>query len=145
MKHLNVLWVTTCEVFILVGTQLVQDLCTHSDYKCKLLEEERQAKLGGHSTNSLPLLDAFLMESMRTNSFQSTAVHRTAIKPFTFSDGYTVPAGHSVGFHQERVFLDPETYPDPGSFLPERHMQSSRASTEVGPQWPFWGAGKNAW
>ena len=91
------------------------------------------------------LLDGFLMESMRTNCFQSTAVHRTALRPFTFSDGYTIPEGESVQFYQEKVHFDVNRYHEPGTFDPRRYGGNRRAATDVSMEWPFWGVGKNAW
>lgn len=37
-----------------------------------------------------PFLEGFIMESMRIYCFQSTAVHCTALRPLTFSDGNTL-------------------------------------------------------
>lgn len=85
------------------------------------------------------------MESMRLHCFQSTAIHRKAIIPFTFSDGYTIPAGQSVQFYQERVYLDENRYGQSTIFDPRRYKGSSRSVTDVGMEWPFWGAGRNAW
>lgn len=91
------------------------------------------------------LLEAFLMESMRTNCFQSTAVHRTALRPFKFSGGYTIPEGESVQFYQEKIHFDEARYPEAEMFNPSRFHGSRRAVTDVGMEWPFWGVGKNAW
>ncbi|KAF1969290.1 hypothetical protein BU23DRAFT_377151, partial [Bimuria novae-zelandiae CBS 107.79] len=68
----------------------------------------------------LPLLDAFVTESMRTQCFSSTRIHRIALDDYTFSDGYTVPAGHTVGFNIRRLFNDESIYPCPEAFNAER-------------------------
>lgn len=85
------------------------------------------------------------MESMRTHCGQVTAVHRTAVKPFTFSDGYTVPAGQSVQFYQAGMHSSEQYYTRPDTFDPGRFQGGNRSVTDVGMEWPFWGVGKFAW
>jgi cytochrome P450 len=85
------------------------------------------------------------MESFRTHCFQLTATHRAAVSDFAFSDGYVVPAGQSVQFYQAGIHLDQERYKDAERFDPERFRGSVKSATDIGMEWPFWGAGKNSW
>jgi len=90
-------------------------------------------------------MEGVLMESMRSHCGQATAVHRTAIQPFVFSDGYTIPPGQSVQFYQGGVHFDEEKYASPEKFDPGRFEGGLRSVTDIGMDWPFWGVGKNAW
>lgn len=93
----------------------------------------------------LPLLESFLVESMRTHCFLTTVIHRVPLKSFTFHDGYTVPQGEIVEFFQHRTMNDDVLYPEPYNFDPERHVRTGRKATDMGVQWPFWGNSKLAW
>lgn len=90
-------------------------------------------------------MEGVLMESMRLHCFQSTGIHRKALSRFTFSGGYTIPAGQSVQFYQEGVLQNESHYAQATTFNPQRYRGSSRSTTDVGVEWPFWGAGRNAW
>jgi cytochrome P450 len=92
-----------------------------------------------------PLLEGFLVESMRTHCFLSTVIHRVPLKPFTFHDGYTVPKGEIVEFYQYSTMNDETLYPNAAKFDPERHQSTGRAATDMGIEWPFWGTLKLAW
>lgn len=82
---------------------------------------------------------------MRMHCFLPTVVHRVPLQPFSFHDGYEVPKDEIVEFFQYATMNDPEIYPDPGRFDPRRHEAISRAATDMGREWPFWGNAKLAW
>jgi cytochrome P450 len=130
-----------------VSVQFIKDIYTHTSLIPALLEEIEAAPSTPPTSTTANdcLMEGVLMESMRLHCFQSTAIHRKAISPFTFSDGYTIPAGQSVQFYQERVHLDENRYAQSTIFDPQRYYGSSRSVTDVGMKWPFWGAGRNAW
>jgi cytochrome P450 len=132
--------------YIQVATHLIQDLYLHKQH-VPSLQAEAGDLLDDSSTDleKLLLLDNFLMESMRVNCFQSMTVHRIALQPFTFSDGYNVPPGDCVQFHQHQVLSDEDSYPNALVFDPTRFQGKGRAATEIGRQWPFWGVPKLAW
>ncbi len=79
---------------------------------------------------------------MRYHCFLSTVIHRVPLKTFTFSDGYTVPKGEIVEFYQYKVMND---YPNAAKFDPTRFQNTSRAATDMGMEWPFWGNSRLAW
>lgn len=93
----------------------------------------------------LPLLEAFLVESIRTHCFLSTVIHRVPLKPYTFHDGYTVPKGEIVEFYQYRAMKDESLYPNPDKFDPSRYKGTGKSATDMGFEWPFWGNSKLAW
>lgn len=130
-----------------VSVQFIKDIYAHTSLIPDLLDEMEAAPSPPPVSTTAKdcLMEGVLIESMRLHCFQSTAIHRKAIKPFTFSDGYTIPANQSVQFYQERVHLDEQRYDQPTAFNPRRYKNSSRSVTDVGMDWPFWGVGRNAW
>lgn len=130
-----------------MATQFLKDLYFHTTFHTQLIDEIQGSQIlpSTSRTKQTSLLEGVLMESMRTHCFQATAVHRTAIRPFTFSDGYTVPAGESVQFYQAGVHFDEKRYSEPDTFDPTRFQGGLRSVTDVGMEWPFWGVGKNSW
>lgn len=130
-----------------VATQFVKDLYCNKSFHTQLIKEIQQSQITPSTSGprQASLLEGVLMESMRMHCGQTTAVHRTAVQPFTFSDGYTVPAGQSVQFYQAGVHFDEKRYNQPEKFDPTRFQGGLRSVTDIGMEWPFWGVGKNSW
>lgn len=130
-----------------VTVQCMQDLYSHGSIRAASIEDVGRSSVSAETTLAAqpPLLDGFLMESMRTNCFQSTAVHRTALIPFRFSDGHAVPQGESVQLYREGIHFDDGRHQQPNLFNPWRYRESRRTATDVAMDWPFWGVGKHAW
>ncbi|KAH9072825.1 cytochrome P450 [Lactarius deliciosus] len=59
-------------------------------------------------------IDSFLRESMRVNSI--LGLSRISLRPFTFSNGVTVPAGTFIAVPSAAVHMDGEIYPNPEEF-----------------------------
>ncbi|KAH9067779.1 cytochrome P450 [Lactarius vividus] len=59
-------------------------------------------------------IDSFLRESLRVNGI--LAVSRLALRPFTFSNGVTVPAGTIIAIPSAAVHMDGKIYPNPEEF-----------------------------
>jgi cytochrome P450 len=96
--------------------------------------------------NKLPLLESFLVESIRTHCFLATVIHRVALQPYTFSDGYTVSKGEIVEFYQHKAMGDEARYEDAAAFNPSRFKDTGRVATDMGGMdWSFWGNSKLAW
>jgi cytochrome P450 len=129
-----------------MATQLLEDIYTHPEY-LQALREEVKGVLNDPSANmtNLPLLESFLVESIRTHCFLATVIHRVPLRSYTFSDGYTVPPGEIVEFYQHKVMSDNSTYPDAMKFNPERFKGTGKTSCDMGMSWPFWGNSKMAW
>jgi cytochrome P450 len=129
-----------------IVTHLLQDIYNHPEYLPALREEVKDVLDDPRPDMSkLPLLESFLVESMRTHCFLATVIHRVPLKEYTFFDGYTVPTGEIVEFYQHNVFRDDTIYPNAQKFDPSRFKGTGRASTDMGMEWPFWGNSKLAW
>lgn len=129
-----------------IATHLLQDIYTHQEY-LPALREEVKGVLDDPLPDmaKLPLLESFLVESIRTHCFLSTVIHRVPLKPYTFHDGYTVPSGEIVEFYQYSAMRDESIYPNPGKFDPSRFNGTGKSATDMGVEWPFWGNSKLAW
>lgn len=129
-----------------MATQLLEDIYTHPEYLPALRDEVKEI-LDDSSANmtNLPLLESFLMESIRTHCFLATVIHRVPLRPFTFSDGYTVPTGEIVEFYQLRMMSDETIYQEAKRFNLERFNGTGKTSCDMGMNWPFWGNSKLAW
>ncbi|KAI9464594.1 cytochrome P450 [Lactarius psammicola] len=73
--------------------------------------EEGWTKAG---MDKMPKVDSFLRESQRIDVILSLG--RIALRPFTFSNGITVPAGTLIAVPTAAVHTDGEIYPNPEEF-----------------------------
>ena len=55
------------------------------------------------------------------------SLQRIAQVPWTFNDGFSVPAGAMVAFPGYHRGHDPDVHPDPESFNPQRHLRKRDA------------------
>ncbi|KAI9147222.1 Cytochrome P450 monooxygenase ccsG [Paramyrothecium foliicola] len=108
------------------------DLMEHTDVAAEILEEIEQVK-ETHSVwtrqalSELRIMDSFMRESGRVHSLtQMTALQRLALKPFTFKDGFSVPAGTTMAFPSLHYGLDPEVHPDPETFDAKRAFRKRK-------------------
>ncbi|KIK42207.1 hypothetical protein CY34DRAFT_83942 [Suillus luteus UH-Slu-Lm8-n1] len=72
---------------------------------------------------SLPYLEAFILEAMRwrplaTNVLQT--IHRPKVDLTHWQENYHIPAGTTVYGNHWSISRDPEVYPDPDAFKPQR-------------------------
>ncbi|KAM7185885.1 cytochrome P450 monooxygenase [Rhypophila sp. PSN 637] len=76
----------------------------------------------------LRLLDSFMRESARFHAFaQVLSLQRIAQVPWTFSDGFSIPAGATIAFLGYHQGHDPDFHPDPETFDPKRHLRKREA------------------
>ena len=115
----------------------------------RLLAEPRYAEMLQHeadeafaaglvdaaSIRGLEMTYAFLAEIMRCRTI-TPVILRTACNSFEF-EGHWVPAGTSLWLAPGVVHTDPDYYPNPDRFEPERHLPPRLESQQKGAFVPF--------
>ncbi|KAI0059966.1 cytochrome P450 [Artomyces pyxidatus] len=76
-------------------------------------------------------VDSFLRESQRIHGLNFASMRRVALKPFTFSNGVTIPAGTTVACCTKPVHQDSAIYDHPDVFDPLRFIDVRK---DQGPQ-----------
>lgn len=111
---------------------LVDNLFRSPDALGRAREEAANAASGPASGfASLPYLDAVAKETLRLRPIITEAM-RTLRQPLLLGD-VEVPAGMHVGASIVLAHNDPERYPEPLVFRPERFLERSFAPTEYLP------------
>jgi cytochrome P450 len=77
-----------------------------------LKETQRVDGLATGSLGSLPKYE----QLMSAPSFSAVVMSRIALRPFTFSNGVTIPAGTLVSIPASAVHTDENIYPNPDEF-----------------------------
>jgi len=122
-------------------------LSIHKEYKLDVLAELQGLPMGYSvkDLESLPLLDSFVKESARLNSFEAVTGRRKALVPFIFSDGRIISPGDWVGIPQRAMMLDPDNYTNPSEFDGFRSLKIPSEKvryTDASPKWHYWGCGR---
>ncbi|KAI8869181.1 cytochrome P450, partial [Ramicandelaber brevisporus] len=126
------------------GANLIFDTTGRANIMQAIIEE--QHKLGTVSTASvdMPLLDACIRETMRTNSFQVVPMRR-AMQDLTFSNGMQVPEGRICISVTTDAHVNPDIHPQPFKYDPYRFVNVPRKSaTTVSRDFRHFGGGRNA-
>ncbi|KAI4139758.1 MAG: hypothetical protein LQ341_004096, partial [Variospora aurantia] len=133
------LWFGSVHQLAMTTTYAIQDLCLQPYWMQETRSElHRVSQLSSTvDPESLPLLDAFIQESMRVNPSDAISGRRKAIEPFRFSDGLLVKAGDWVCLPQQAMLRDERLYPQPACFNPTRFLRRQK----VQDLWPVWGLG----
>lgn len=97
----------------------------------RLVEELRTANESPEAFSRLPWLDAVCKETLRLYPVVPE-VMRTLNRPWHFA-GYDLPKGTSVGASVHLTHYNPELYPEPLSFKPERFNKRSYSPFEYLP------------
>ncbi|KAH9993110.1 cytochrome P450 [Russula vinacea] len=104
----------------LTFTQVLYRLLANPEYIEPLREEvdavtkeEGWTKAG---IDKMHKIDSFLRETQRLDGLGLLAVSRLALRPFTFSNGVTVPAGTLVSIPASTTHTDERIYPNPDEF-----------------------------
>ncbi|EMD58399.1 hypothetical protein COCSADRAFT_154619 [Bipolaris sorokiniana ND90Pr] len=102
--------------------QMIYQILMSPEYLEPLRAEITRAleETGGFTTSftsRTPLMESFVRETMRLYPTGVVSVTRAVMKkPFTFSDGYTLPVGSRFAFPIQAIQCDPENYQDPLTF-----------------------------
>ncbi|KAF8463187.1 cytochrome P450 [Russula ochroleuca] len=78
-----------------------------------VITEEGWTKAG---IDKMHKIDSFIREAQRVDNFTLLPFNRLALRPFTFSNGVTVPAGTLVSFPASAIHTDERIYPNADKF-----------------------------
>ncbi|KAK0623674.1 cytochrome P450 4A10 [Immersiella caudata] len=106
-----------------------------------LRRESLQHQSTGANVNSPPYLRATIKEGMRLSMASPTRLTRTVSGSGMNFRGHHLPAGTNVGLGAFQLHLNPDVFPDPEQFLPERWEQ---ATPEMQRDWVPFGMGSRA-
>ncbi|KAM5539416.1 hypothetical protein V8D89_006868 [Ganoderma adspersum] len=74
--------------------------------------------------DSLPYMKATVKEALRWHSVAPLLVPRTTVRDDVYN-GYFIPTGSIIMFNSWATFQNPEIYPEPEKFIPERFLKSN--------------------
>ncbi|KAJ3962193.1 Peptidyl-prolyl cis-trans isomerase H [Colletotrichum tropicale] len=103
----------------------VYDWIAHPEYHDDILLEvtetlaKVQANNGQWTLQHVAMmrkLDSFMKESARLNPIGFVSTQRYTLKPYTFKDGFHLPAGTTIMFHSDGAHYDADNYPEPDKF-----------------------------
>jgi len=91
---------------------------------------------------NLPYIDALVKELLRWNPPTPIAVPNRAMQDDVYR-GYFIPAGATVIQNVWAIFRDPNIYPDPEAFNPDRFLKDGKINPLVfNPEDRVFGAGR---
>lgn len=101
-------------------TQALFDLAVRPSY-IEALRDEVESVIRDDGLTKLSLhkmrkLDSFIKESQRFGGAGALAMHRKVLNDFTFSDGTTIPRGHSIAVANFSMHHDQDFYSNPDEF-----------------------------
>ncbi|KAJ5019546.1 Isoflavone reductase-like protein P3 [Colletotrichum sp. SAR 10_99] len=127
------------------ATNALYTLASMQDIIPVLREEIQEALVGsGNEFNNAALqnmvkLESFLTESMRTYPMSAANAQRKVLRPFTLSNGQTIPAGVLIEIPSAAVNMDDNLYPSSIQFdafrfskLRQSKVKATEDGTEVG-------------
>ncbi|KAI1845528.1 hypothetical protein JX266_008386 [Neoarthrinium moseri] len=94
-----------------VALSIIYDLIDHPDSLQEIKEEISR------------VFGDFMKESLRLHTLQQLTVQRAALVPWTFKDGFQLPAGTNISFASQQLNLDEDVYPDAQTFDAKRFLR----------------------
>ena len=135
-------------IFLLAGYETTASLLSFSSYNLALNPESQQklyeevktcSDLNYESVSKLPYLDAVINETLRLNN-PVTRVEREANEDYELGDtGITLKKDSVVAIPIHAIHHDPEFYPNPHQFRPERFYGEEKANIKPYTFLPFGG------
>jgi cytochrome P450 len=131
---------SNCKTLLLAGHEttttsmcaIMHLLAAHPDIQDKVREEVRSV-VGNVLTvpslqqqKQLVYLNAVVREAQRMYPPAAQTIARRATQDITFPDSTAIPADASVAVNIWAMCYDPSIWPDPHTFLPERHLGDDR-------------------
>jgi len=109
-------------------------MCLYPEVQ-KKAQAELDSVLGGrlpefNDRPHLPYLNALMKESMRWQQVLPLAVAHTSREADEY-DGYYIPKGTIVMGNSWTILHDPEVFPDPLTYNPDRYLKDSKINTDV--------------
>ncbi|TFK76724.1 cytochrome P450 sterol C22-desaturase [Pluteus cervinus] len=124
-----------------------QHLADHPEIMAKVVEEQERVRQGNwespltlETLEQMTYLNAVVRESMRVKP-PVTMVPYRATKAFPITDNYTVPANSMVIPSFFNSLHDPEVYPEPEAFKPERWLDAQGPANQNPKNYLVFGAG----
>lgn len=90
---------------------------------------------------NLPYLDSIVTEILRWNSVAPTGLPHAAMEDGTIQ-GYHIPKGAIIITNLWNMLHNPEIYPDPFAFKPERHIATPERPAQLDPREICFGYGR---
>ncbi|KAI2601879.1 cytochrome P450 [Hypoxylon sp. NC1633] len=111
-----------------VGTSILLDMMDHTEsieeIRAEIAQVEKEnSGWSQHALGQLRVLDSFMKESMRLNTFTQVTIERMVLSSITFSDGFSLPAGTQVSFPNQQLNLDPDVHADARAFDAKRFLR----------------------
>ncbi|KAI1822652.1 cytochrome P450 [Xylaria intraflava] len=161
VHELMAIWFGSVHALSTTITFAIHDLCLHPEYVNPLREELlRDYHTFERTATGLSLLDSFIKESARLTPVESMSTRRSALQPFTLSDGTVVNVGDWACTPVRAIMQNAEFYPEALAFNGFRFVDQSRVGiasgnfkflqpkpsklTDVDNTWHVWGTGRMA-
>ncbi|KAF4633231.1 hypothetical protein G7Y89_g4888 [Cudoniella acicularis] len=117
VHELMAIWFGSVHALSTTITFAIHDLCLHPGYveplrrelQCGYADFERTA-------TGLPLLDSFIKESARLTPVEAQSTRRSALQPFSLSDGTRLEVGDWACTPVRAIMTNPTFYPTPLDF-----------------------------
>ncbi|KAH9970801.1 cytochrome P450 [Russula compacta] len=111
---------TSIHTTSLTFTQVLYRLLANPEY-IEPLRKEVEAVVAEEgwtkaAMDKMHKIDSFVRETQRVDGLAVLAINRLVLRPFTFSNGVTIPPGTLVSLPMRAVHTDGEIYPHPEEF-----------------------------
>jgi len=124
-----------------------QHLADHPEILAKVRDEQEKVRMGDYQKpmtlemlDGMTYLQAVIKESLRIKP-PVTMVPYRATKAFPITEDYTVPANSMIIPSFFNSLHDPDVYPEPDVFHPERWLDSDSSANANPKNYMVWGAG----
>ena len=150
-NELGSLLVGATDTTVVVATWMLWELATRPDWQSKI-----RAELHAHNVSfregvpayqdikPLPILDAFVLESMRMHPAQAIGLPRVARTSTAIVGGVAVPAGTYLSVPSRQVHRNPTVFPEPDEFIPERWVETHGGTKAMKDSFLIWSKGSRA-
>ena len=150
-NELGSLLVGATDTTVVVATWMLWELAGRPDWQSKIRAELhannvsfRKGVPAYQDIKSLPILDAFVLESMRMHPAQAIGLPRIARTSTAIVGGVAVPAGTYLSVQSTQVHRNPAVFPEPDDFIPERWIETKGGTKPMKDSFLIWSKGSRA-